>query len=171
MQDGNYEFKCSNCGCTIKGDYDFCSDCGTLFTEGIKYINHQGADAKGVCVICCEPFCQEGRFTVNNFYFICESHVVMKLLKVWCGYPDHSTTHEHNILKAASSRTDCIPFYLIVINQANLQGLLFQIPILLRASIIRIPPKQKSWFRARKLFMQKKFFRILKTTIREMKFL
>lgn len=68
------EFECSNCCCRVKSGDDFCPDCGTLFTKGIKCINHQEAGAGGVCVICCEPFCEVCGLIVNNFYFVCEKH-------------------------------------------------------------------------------------------------
>jgi hypothetical protein len=65
---------CSNCDNAINADDDFCPNCGVLFTEGVKCVNHEKIDADGVCIICCEPFCKDCGLTVNDLYFVCDEH-------------------------------------------------------------------------------------------------
>jgi hypothetical protein len=67
------EILCSGCENKIKEDDDFCTNCGTLFSENIFCINHSSEAADGVCVICCSPFCSKCG-TFYNGIFLCESH-------------------------------------------------------------------------------------------------
>lgn len=63
---------CSLCESEIKRDDDFCSNCGTLFTEFVKCTEHLDKNAEGVCVICCEPFCEECGSFVDDVFFCSE---------------------------------------------------------------------------------------------------
>lgn len=64
---------CENCGNLINAGDDFCPDCGSLFIDNIKCSIHPEIDAKGVCVICTEPYCKTclGR---SDEIFLCNKH-------------------------------------------------------------------------------------------------
>ena len=68
------ELECSFCSNKVSQDSDFCPECGTLFLENVKCTNHQDAEANGVCVICCEPYCKECGFYVGDRIFLCNEH-------------------------------------------------------------------------------------------------
>lgn len=74
MPDNKEEFTCSNCGSQVKGDDDFCPDCGTLFRDDVYCINHKNVKAAGACIICCEPFCKNCGLFVNDIRFLCDEH-------------------------------------------------------------------------------------------------
>lgn len=65
---------CSRCEREINDEDDFCPDCGTLFKENVKCAEHPDAEAGGVCVICCEPFCKNCGLFVNDRVFLCADH-------------------------------------------------------------------------------------------------
>lgn len=67
------KLECPHCNSIIKKDDDFCPDCGTLFAEFVKCIEHKDKEAEGVCVICCNPFCAECGIYVNEI-FLCNEH-------------------------------------------------------------------------------------------------
>ena len=78
MEDNESEkLFCPHCNSIVKKDDDFCPDCGTLFTEFVKCIEHTDKEAEGVCVICCEPFCSECGIYVNRVFF-CTDHCEYK---------------------------------------------------------------------------------------------
>ena len=65
---------CGLCGRDTNNEDDFCPDCGTLFLENVKCTKHSDREADGVCVICCEPFCDECGFFVDDKIFLCTLH-------------------------------------------------------------------------------------------------
>ena len=65
---------CGLCGRETNNEDDFCPDCGTLFSENVKCTKHSDREANGVCVICCEPFCDECGFFVDDKIFLCTFH-------------------------------------------------------------------------------------------------
>ena len=70
----NNEYFCPTCKNPAKKNDDFCPECGTLFVDNVKCINHGLVDADGVCVVCCEPFCEKCGLVVNDLYFLCDKH-------------------------------------------------------------------------------------------------
>lgn len=66
-------FECSFCKNPVKQNDEFCTDCGTLFEDGIKCSVHTDKDAEGVCIICSLPFCALCGAIVHK-HFLCESH-------------------------------------------------------------------------------------------------
>lgn len=80
MQNEN-DLECEFCGDIVKDDDDFCTECGTLFVDYIKCKNHPGADAEGVCVICCEPYCSECGALVNDKTFLCTFHSEYEIIE------------------------------------------------------------------------------------------
>ncbi len=65
------ELECSRCSGMVNADDDFCPECGSLFVEDAKCINHKEAGAAGACVICCQPYCKDCGFFVNDRIFLC----------------------------------------------------------------------------------------------------
>jgi hypothetical protein len=65
---------CSICESEIKNDDDFCPNCGSLFIENVKCSVHEEINAEGVCVICCEPYCNKCGFFVHDKIFLCNEH-------------------------------------------------------------------------------------------------
>jgi hypothetical protein len=63
---------CPSCECEVQSDDDFCPDCGTLFADDVKCTTHEEEDAKGVCVICCQPFCGKCGDFIDDVFF-CEN--------------------------------------------------------------------------------------------------
>jgi hypothetical protein len=72
MEEENYE--CSRCLSEIKAEDDFCPECGTLFIEDVKCVVHTNVEASGACVICCNAFCSECGFFVDDRIFLCNKH-------------------------------------------------------------------------------------------------
>ena len=64
---------CEACNNPVNDDDDFCTNCGTLFIEGVFCSNHDNIAADGVCIICSLPFCKECGFRSNN-HFLCNQH-------------------------------------------------------------------------------------------------
>jgi hypothetical protein len=62
---------CKNCESALQPENDFCPDCGTLFVDEVKCVNHENENAKGVCVICLEPLCSECGAYIHNV-FLCK---------------------------------------------------------------------------------------------------
>ena len=73
------ELECSYCSNKVSQDSDFCPECGTLLIENVKCTNHENIDAEGVCIICCEPYCKECGFYVDNRMFLCNKHSEYKI--------------------------------------------------------------------------------------------
>src|SRR5690349_5139515 len=66
-------FECSECGYQVAQEDEFCPECGTLFEDGVKCSAHPEADAEGVCIICCIPYCGRCGGPVNK-RFLCDAH-------------------------------------------------------------------------------------------------
>jgi hypothetical protein len=73
MTDGEEKPICSLCESEVKNNDDFCPNCGSLFIDDIKCSVRENVKAKGVCVICCEPFCEECGIFVDRV-FLCVEH-------------------------------------------------------------------------------------------------
>ena len=67
------KYLCDKCKLEIEADSDFCPRCGTIFIEDVKCENHPDIEAKGVCVICTRPVCNNCGIKVNNSFF-CNEH-------------------------------------------------------------------------------------------------
>lgn len=65
---------CSLCENEVERNDDFCPNCGTLFAEFVKCVEHTNKDAKGVCVICISPYCEECGMFVDDRIFLCNEH-------------------------------------------------------------------------------------------------
>ncbi|PKL83933.1 MAG: hypothetical protein CVV24_02565 [Ignavibacteriae bacterium HGW-Ignavibacteriae-3] len=65
---------CSFCESGVKNDDDFCPNCGSIFADNVKCSKHQDADAAGICVICCEGYCNECGFALYGRVFLCSAH-------------------------------------------------------------------------------------------------
>lgn len=75
MEENKVEkIECSHCNNIIKVGDDFCPDCGTLFADFVKCIDHADKEAKGVCVICGTPYCEECGLFVDDKIFLCSEH-------------------------------------------------------------------------------------------------
>jgi hypothetical protein len=89
---------CSRCNYPVKENDDFCPECGTLFWEKVNCINHKNIPADGVCIICCEPFCKECGFFVNDLYFLCNEHSEYEIFEgTVCVYSDNDAGHTNQI--------------------------------------------------------------------------
>lgn len=64
---------CSDCHQNVKVDDQFCPHCGSLFEADLRCIHHQREDAKGVCIICCRPYCSTCGGRVGKL-FLCRKH-------------------------------------------------------------------------------------------------
>lgn len=67
------KYPCDNCDFQADDDSDYCPRCGTLFIENINCENHKKNEAKGVCVICGNPYCIHCGHSVKNI-FLCNEH-------------------------------------------------------------------------------------------------
>ncbi|MFA7227549.1 MAG: DUF2007 domain-containing protein [Melioribacteraceae bacterium] len=65
---------CSFCMVEVKDGDDFCPNCGSIFTEGVKCSEHPSEEADGVCVICTEPYCEKCGMLVDDRIFLCVGH-------------------------------------------------------------------------------------------------
>jgi hypothetical protein len=89
---------CSRCNYPVKEDDDFCPECGTLFLENVECKNHKNIPAEGVCIICCEPFCKDCGFFVNDIYFLCNEHSDYEIFEgAVCVYSDNDAGHVKQI--------------------------------------------------------------------------
>lgn len=69
----NKNLTCGTCGSDASEDSEYCFNCGAIFIEDVKCINHDNIEAAGVCVICSRAFCSEcGIDAVGRFF--CEEH-------------------------------------------------------------------------------------------------
>ena len=103
MSDLNKKSVCSNFDNPLNEEDDFCPNCGALFTEGIKCINHKNVDADGVCIICCEPFCKDCGLSVNDLYFVCDAHseyeIIEGMARVFGSFDDTEAQYIKSILE------------------------------------------------------------------------
>lgn len=67
------EFFCTECNSEVQSDFEYCPNCGSIFTEDVCCENHTDKEAEGVCVICSLPFCEDCGESVNNL-FLCGEH-------------------------------------------------------------------------------------------------
>lgn len=81
MNEDQDDFECSFCENTVAHDDDFCPDCGTLFSNEIDCVLDPGVDATGVCVICCEPYCENCGSFVENKVFLCIEHAGYEIIE------------------------------------------------------------------------------------------
>lgn len=65
------EFNCEHCGAVVNEADDFCPDCGGLFIEDAKCVNHPELNAEAVCVICMEPYCKICIGSGREIYLCC----------------------------------------------------------------------------------------------------
>ncbi len=66
-------FECSICKNQVDSDDEFCTECGTIFDDGINCSVHADIEAEGVCIICCLPFCNQCGANINK-HFLCHTH-------------------------------------------------------------------------------------------------
>jgi len=64
---------CTNCSFEADDHSDYCPRCGTLFIENVNCEKHTTNNAKGVCVICGNPYCSDCGHSVKNI-FLCNEH-------------------------------------------------------------------------------------------------
>lgn len=81
MTDGEEKSICSLCESEVKNNDDFCPNCGSLFIDDVKCSVHENVKAKGVCVICCEPYCLECGLLVHDRIFLCNEHSEYEILE------------------------------------------------------------------------------------------
>ncbi|MBI5729932.1 MAG: hypothetical protein HY963_02235 [Ignavibacteriales bacterium] len=94
MDDNKVEkLECPHCKSVIKKDNDFCPDCGTLFSDEVKCLEHKDTNAEGVCVICCEPLCSECGIFINEI-FLCNEHGEYEIYEgMACIFGNSDSTH------------------------------------------------------------------------------
>ncbi|OQX94745.1 hypothetical protein B6I21_09025 [candidate division KSB1 bacterium 4572_119] len=73
MESKKEQITCSQCDRGVDEDNDFCPFCGSIFVDNVSCVNHNELNASGVCVICCEPYCEKCGTNVNDI-FLCEKH-------------------------------------------------------------------------------------------------
>lgn len=64
---------CEECKSEVARDDEFCPSCGRPFIQNLKCMHHADADASGVCIICCVPYCSRCGGIVNK-HFLCGEH-------------------------------------------------------------------------------------------------
>jgi hypothetical protein len=69
----NEDFVCLNCEFVVKNDDEYCSNCGTIFTENKKCTLHKIIEADGICLVCLKPYCKKCGLFVNHVY-LCNEH-------------------------------------------------------------------------------------------------
>ncbi|MBI5647388.1 MAG: DUF2007 domain-containing protein [Ignavibacteriae bacterium] len=67
------EYQCADCGNPVMQEDEFCPHCGSLFVDGVMCRRHPEQAARGVCIVCCTPFCGDCGKTSSNM-FLCEEH-------------------------------------------------------------------------------------------------
>ncbi len=72
------EVECVRCHNRVQESDDYCPHCGALRVDGVMCHNHPPNPAKGVCVVCSEPYCGScGK--VVNYVFLCEAHTAYEV--------------------------------------------------------------------------------------------
>ena len=61
------------CGADVEKDDDFCPSCGVTFRDDVYCYKHASEPAKGVCLICSIPCCEECGMTQGQMFF-CRRH-------------------------------------------------------------------------------------------------
>ena len=85
--------ECSNCKYRVSEDDEFCTECGTIFEDGITCSVHTDSEAEGVCIICCLPFCNLCGTDFNK-HFLCHIHSGYEIYQgVACVYGDLDDTN------------------------------------------------------------------------------
>jgi len=100
---------CSHCGSIIKVDDDFCPDCGILFAEFVKCIEHNDKEAEGVCVICCEPLCAGCGIYVNEI-FLCNEHCEYEIYEGMARVYGSSDSTQIEYAKSCLKQNELHPF-------------------------------------------------------------
>ena len=67
------EYQCADCESPVRQEDEFCPHCGSLFMDGVTCSRHPERNARGVCIVCCLPFCGDCGKTSSNM-FLCEEH-------------------------------------------------------------------------------------------------
>ena len=116
----NENIVCSKCEGIIEKDDDFCPGCGTLLAEFVKCENHSGRDAKGVCVICAEPYCEECGIFVDDRIFLCAGHSEYDTLEGMAAVYSNGDTIQIGLAKANLEEKGLHPF--VYLKKANTVG-------------------------------------------------
>lgn len=67
------KFFCEKCNSPISDENEFCPECGEIFIDEVKCKNHPSEVSEGVCIICCEPYCNDCLGSINKI-FLCKTH-------------------------------------------------------------------------------------------------
>lgn len=67
------KYFCDKCDNEINASDEFCVNCGEIFLDNVFCSIHLQKEATGVCVICCQPYCDECGEILNNI-FLCADH-------------------------------------------------------------------------------------------------
>jgi hypothetical protein len=94
--------KCEHCKLEIQSDSEYCPRCGTVLIENTFCENHLEAKAKGVCVICTIPFCNNCGHNDKNV-FLCITHkgyeIYEGMAKVFGTLDEIQAKHVESFLK------------------------------------------------------------------------
>jgi hypothetical protein len=71
---------CEDCKNEVERGDEFCPNCGSPFVDNLKCSIHADAEASGVCIICCLPFCRMCGGRVNKL-FLCVDHEDYEILE------------------------------------------------------------------------------------------
>lgn len=104
----NSKIVCKRCENEIEESSEFCNYCGALFLENTTCEVHSDKEAKGVCIICQLPYCENCGAESNNI-FLCEAHgeyeIFEGMVRVY-GSPD---TLEVNFAKSCLEKESLHP--------------------------------------------------------------
>lgn len=102
---------CELCGQEVSSADDFCYNCGSVFHDGMKCVNHAGIEAEGVCIICMKPFCSYCGDMIDEM-FLCSDHERYEIIQ------------NHARIKGGSFETE-LQFYKECLEQEGLHPVIF----------------------------------------------
>jgi hypothetical protein len=114
---------CPKCNSSINSEDEFCTECGEIFLEEIKCKNHPDVNANGVCIICCEAYCNHCLGSLDKMY-LCIQHSNYEI------YQGMARVHGTNSEAEAKYAEECLkqeglhPFvYIRKMNPLSLGGI------------------------------------------------
>lgn len=90
---------CPHCGQTVDAAEPSCPACGHLHTDQQNCDKHPDRTARGVCVICGTPLCEDCDRASGGRHFACEVHQAVPVIEGWAQVYTTSDRMEADLIR------------------------------------------------------------------------